>query len=383
RVTITADALGTDTTRAWVGALSRAGAAIAWHADSALHPVALALDPLADPARAVSVAIAARVNTRTLLRDGSYVLDSLAWPARDSQPRGVVVPRPVATLGAGPGANATATGTGTATAALRDSLVLRPVLVAGRASWEARFVIAALEESGWQVSRRLTIAPGAVAQQASLPALDTASYSAVVLLDSAAAPLAPAAARFAQRGGGIVVAGTAARIPTLAPLLAARTGERVRPSLFESANAPRSAATGGYWPLAPVAGAVPLERVGAAVTVAARPVGTAGRLVQVGYDESWRWRLQGGDDAPAAHRRWWSRVVAGVARAPLVPLTGVPATSPAPLAELREALGAPSPEAPDERTLRGRARPDLRVLFGAILLLLLAEWGSRRLRGER
>jgi hypothetical protein len=197
-----------------------------------------------------------------------------------------------------------------------------------------------------------------------------------------------AALRFAARGGGVVIAGTAARIPALASLLAARTGARVRPSLFEGAGAPKSAASGGFWPLAPLAGAIPLERVGGTVTVAARaaasaPEGRGGRVIQLGYDESWRWRLEGGDDAPLAHRRWWSRVVSGVAHAPLVALAGAPASSPAPLAELHEALGAPSPEGPDERTLRGRARPDPRVLFGAILLLLLAEWGSRRLRGER
>lgn len=374
---LVADSLATDTARAWLGALSRAGASIAWHADASLRPTALALDPVADPSRAVSVAVAARAGTRVVLRDGGFVVDSLAWPAGDSQPRGLVLPRPVAT----PAANG-------ASVSLRDSLLLRPVLVAGRASWEARFTIAALEESGWQVVRRLAVAPGAIAQQAASAPLDTASYSAVVLLDSAAAPVAAAAARFAARGGGLVIAGTAARIPALAPLLPARIGTRARPSLFEAAGAPKSAASGGYWPLVPVVGAVPLERVGGAVSVAARVArgateGLGGRVIQLGYDESWRWRLEGGDDAPLAHRRWWSRVVSGVARAPLVALAGAPRTTPAPLAELHEALGAPSPEGPDERTLRGRARPDLRVLFGAILLLLLAEWGSRRLRGER
>ncbi len=370
---VAADSLGSDTTRAWLGAIGRAGATIGWHIDSALAHTALVVDPVPDPARPVAVAVAARGHARTILRDGDFDADTLLWPGRDAPPRGRMMPRPVATL--------TADG---ASALLRDSLVLRPVVVAGRASWEARFVIAALEEEGWRVLRRIVVAPGAVAQQDASPPLDTANYAAVILLDSTAAPLAPAAARFAARGGGVVVAGTAARIRALAPLLAARIGSRQRAPLFEAVKAPASAASGGYWPLAPLPGAVPLERVGSAVTVAARVVGGAGgRLVQVGYDESWRWRLEGADDAPLAHRRWWSRVVAGAARAPLVALAGLPATSPAPLAELHEALGAPSPERPDERRLGGRARPDLRVLFGAILLLLLAEWGSRRLRGER
>ena len=47
------------------------------------------------------------------------------------------------------------------------------------------------------------------------------------------------------------------------------------------------------------------RRATAASSLAARRAG-AGRVVQLGYDETWRWRLAGSGDAPTAHRDYWS-----------------------------------------------------------------------------
>jgi hypothetical protein len=108
--------------------------------------------------------------------------------------------------------------------------------------------------------------------------------------------------------------------------------------------------------------------------------------VQVGYDETWRWRMLGGDDAPSAHRRWWSAVVGGAAYAPAVARTGGDLRSPdatppdpAPYAGTVAALGAPRPAAPAAATSGGTGIPWW--LFFPIAAALLAEWGSRRLRG--
>jgi hypothetical protein len=109
----------------------------------------------------------------------------------------------------------------------------------------------------------------------------------------------------------------------------------------------------------------------------------AGRVVQTGYDETWRWRMSGGEEAVAAHREWWSRLVAAVAYAPLVPRASAPsALDETPLASLIDALG---PAAPLDSRLVPRTN-DARItwtLFALVVASLLAEWTSRRLRGAR
>jgi hypothetical protein len=121
---------------------------------------------------------------------------------------------------------------------------------------------------------------------------------------------------------------------------------------------------------------------GARVVAAARREG-GGRVMQVAYDETWRWRMQGGDAAMAAHRAWWSRMVASVAAAP-APVAapafgGASANEGAPLAQLVDALGTAS-AAPVTNASTGGVRGWLLVV---ILLLLLGEWGMRRTRGAR
>jgi hypothetical protein len=122
--------------------------------------------------------------------------------------------------------------------------------------------------------------------------------------------------------------------------------------------------------------AVALERRTDGVAVAARRVG-AGRVMAVGFDETWRWRMAGASGSDEAHREWWSRVVGAVAYAPVV--TRADSSGSAPLARLMEAMGPP-------RTTslpRTRGGVDPRILLALMLLLLVAEWGSRRLRGAR
>jgi len=109
----------------------------------------------------------------------------------------------------------------------------------------------------------------------------------------------------------------------------------------------------------------------------------AGRVMQLGYDETWRWRMGGGDESAAAHRAWWSRLVAAVAYAPLVPrgsrLTSVDET---PLASLVDAIGPSTPMEGRTSPHRDSTRLDW-MLFILIAASLLTEWTSRRLRGAR
>jgi hypothetical protein len=126
---------------------------------------------------------------------------------------------------------------------------------------------------------------------------------------------------------------------------------------------------------------VPLESRDGRVIAAARRAG-AGRVVQLGYDETWRWRLAGTGDAPAAHRDYWSAVVSAASYRATKPIESAAARAgdAAPLASLYADLGAPS--APHAAPLHIGAGVRW-WMFALLALLLLAEWGSRRLRGAR
>jgi hypothetical protein len=135
----------------------------------------------------------------------------------------------------------------------------------------------------------------------------------------------------------------------------------------------------GFFPVASLSrGAVALERRPGGVTIAARRIG-AGRVMQVGYDDSWRWRMAGGPGSDAAHRAWWSRLVSAVAYAPTV-IGNESEASAAPLATMVSRIG---PARPLPAGAAGRPPIDARIYMTLIMILLLAEWASRRLRGLR
>jgi hypothetical protein len=255
----------------------------------------------------------------------------------------------------------------------------RAVLVLGRAGWESNFVAAALQEAGWTVRARLPAAPGVVVADAALLPVDTARYAAVVALDSTAADLAPALARFVAQGGGLVLAGETPGVGALRALAPATTSAR-RPGriLLDGDSVTRA-----DLPMRPLDAmrpdAVRLEGSGAEPVVAARRAGL-GRVLTLGYDESWRWRMLGGASGLAAHRAWWSRTVGLVA--PEGPGSNADAAhDAAPTAALVDALGLPGGTAAPRATSRGGELP--LIMLVAILLLLLAETASRRFRGAR
>lgn len=371
-------------TRAWLRALSRAGSQVTWSAAHAT-PVVIAMIPLADPAGGARILVSAPRGARVRVADQVSMLDSalVRGPARS-----MAVPP---TYGA-VSARVTLPNGDTAVVARtvpRTAPPPRAVLVIGAAGWESKFVILALEERGWSVQARVRLTPTMMVTQGATP-IDTAHVSAVVALDSTADADAGAIARFVRDGGGLVLAGRTAASPPLRALAAGGVGARVVPAaLAFTSDMPRRAL--GFWPVAPLTpNAVALEMRDGRVAAAARRL-DAGRVVQLGYDDTWRWRFADGDDAPAAHRAWWSAVVASVAYRSEAAATTRPPTAarltlddPAPFAATVAALGPPvrvgAFSATHPRQSGGGSPLRLWVL-PVILLLLLFEWGSRRWRG--
>ena len=358
--------------RDWLRALARSGTALQWSSTRPLLPSAIAAEPTPEPYGGTRVRLASAVGEPVSIGDAAGPIDSLA--------AGGNAELELATI---EGSLRARSATSTASTAARDTFTLRPVLVLGSASWESKFTIAALEERGWRVASRLRVAPGVEITQAPLGAIDTSRYAAVVVIDSVGASLAGGVARYARSGGGVVLAANTARFAALSPIAAGSVGARLAGVAGGVATStPRNGL--GASPLAAVrADAVPLEKRNAAVIVAARRV-DAGRVVQSGYDETWRWRMAGGDGAVAAHREWWSRLVSSVAYAPLVrrASAGDVAIDETPLSSLVDAIG---PATTAERA-PGAAPDSSRVtqlLFALALGALLLEWASRRLRGSR
>jgi hypothetical protein len=355
--------------REWLRALAHAGVHVTWSGDS-LPATAIEVAARSDPAGGVRAYVSAPAGTRATLSDAVGLID---------------------TLGIAPGANALSLPMSAgaldllvreqhARARAPDSLVPRQIVVLGRAGWEGKFAMAALEERGWKVSSRLRVGPSVFVLQGAPLALDTAHTAAVVALDSSAAQYANAIAAFERSGGGVVLAGDAPFAPALRALAPGRAASRVAAaSLSFASSAPRRAL--GFFPIVALASdAVPLESRDGHVIAAARRVG-AGRVVQLGYDETWRWRLAGTGDAPTAHRDYWSSVISAAAYRATVPITSeAHDADDAPLASLYADLGAPT--APNAATVHVAA--GLRWwMFAVLALLLLVEWTSRRLRGAR
>ncbi len=257
-----------------------------------------------------------------------------------------------------------------------DQEARRAVLVLGRADWETKFVMRALNEAGWMVRARIPAAPNVDVRDAGILPLDTARYDVVVALDSSAADMASAIVRFVAEGGGLVAAGDALEIGQLGRLAPARAGER-RPGrilLADDSVTPRDL------PVRPLtlarSDAVTLQREQQGVTLVARRAGL-GRVLAIGYDESWRWRMLGGVSGPAAHREWWSSEVGAVA--PAREASMLSTGDAAPLAALMAALGQPSPA---EVTRSQPTRDSLPIVLLIIAsACLLAEIASRRFRG--
>lgn len=353
-------------------ALSHAGTQVTWSSTS-LQPLAMTSARLREPGGAVRITVAAVAPVE--IGDELAIIDSVL-PAKNGST--VIAAEPSGTLRATEGKTSATVKSGAAP-------LLHPVLVLGRVSFEAKFIMAALEERGWIVDARLIVAPGATVTQGKPAALDTSHFSAVIALDTSLGAAGPLLAHYVNSGGGLILVGDAASAAAVRALAPAHVGARTQGT---TRDVQTKAPLDGL-PLQPLetlrADAVRLGARAGKVTLAARREG-AGRVLQVGFNETWRWRMQGGDDAVATHRLWWSRLVASVAYAAATSnAVGAAVTSDgssaegAPLARIYDAFGPAS--APSVVLTSSRGLPAW--LLPLICMLLLAEWASRRLRGVR
>lgn len=352
----------------WLSALKHSGHAVTWSGSP--PPVALTAEATADPRGSVRVSVAAPSDDRVSLRDDASVIDSVHVSNLGGS---VTVPLLVGDVRANVRSQI-------AIASPPDSVPLKTIVVIGGAGWEGRFVVAALEERGWPVVARFAVAPNVdVTQGAGSLVLDTARVAAVVAIDTVVQRFGGAIARFVRSGGGLVLAGQSSSAPAAAPLAPGATGTRFRPAVL-----PRDTldlGSTGFFPVTSLKpDAIPLERRTGGIAIAARRVG-AGRVIQVGYDDSWRWRMAGAAGSENAHREWWSNIVSAVAYVPERTRSAAAVSlSSAPLALLVDRVGPARATAPAGI---GRAAIDRRLILAFIMILLIAEWASRRLRGMR
>lgn len=351
-----------------LAALSRAGVAVSWA--GTLAPVAAMAEPIREPDAAWRVSVVSEGGA--VLADGLGTIDSLAAGGGVVRLAGVR-----GALGARDGAT-------TAVVTPPPALELRRVLVLGRAGWESKFAIAALEEAGWEVDARLRITDTLFTTQGRATMPEAARHAAVVVLDTAVGRSAGAIGRFVRAGGGLVMAGEGAGAPSLRAIAPARVARNVAPESrsFEGVEPRHALPLHVLGSLA--ADAATLESQDAAPAIVARRVGS-GRVVQAGFAETWRWRMQAEGRSVEGHRAYWSSLVGAAAWAEHgdeeTGTTDDPMYAmPSPLAEVVQAIGPPTSASSTDADPAGA--PRLPAWLGPLALaLLVAEWASRRLRG--
>ncbi|MES2176983.1 MAG: hypothetical protein V4550_03885 [Gemmatimonadota bacterium] len=359
------DATPTRADRDLLVALRRAGIPVSWSGSQ--PPLAMQLVREREPAAGAILRIAGDGAAAVAIVDSAGPLDSVVAQRGATLAMGTLV-----------GAVRAKSGDFYSRTRVPDAATRRPVLVLGRAGWETKFVMTALTESGWNVRSRIPTAPNVFVHDDGLLPLDTARYDAVIALDSTAADMTEAIARFVQQGGGLVL--TTNSVDALKSLAPGNAGDR-RPGRILLAE---DTVTSRDLPIRPVASlrtdAIALERQSAGVALAARRAGL-GRVLAVGYDESWRWRMLGGSSGLAAHRAWWSRAVGSVVAERLEDARPA-GDEAAPRAALFSALGPPRASGPIEAPSPVRIGLSIFLLL-TITIALLAETASRRFRGAK
>jgi hypothetical protein len=369
RIHVQLDSVPSKIERAWLSALAGAGSSVTWSGD--LASVMIDAQPVPSPTSGTKVLIAARNGSAVVLSDAIGVIDTVR-----AQGAGTAL-----TLGSAADHLTARVKGSVASTVARDSVVLHKILVIGDAGWESKFVVAALEEEGWKVDAIIRVAPGVDVMEGSAAAIDTSRYSAVVALDAAASPFANRIIEFARTGGGVVLSPQAASLDAFAPVRAGAVGRATSEARAILPGGPVSLATLALAPIRSLQNdAVALERRGGAVAIAARRIG-AGRVLQFDYENTWRWRMSGGERAVRDHRLWLAGLVSTAAYAPPVARAAASiSTDEAPMIELVAAVG---PNAPVGSTTTQFGKPSNWIvwLFALLAFGLLGEVASRRLRG--
>ena len=355
--------------RAWLGALAGAGSSVTWAGD--LAPVMIDAQPIASPAGGTKVIVAAPSGSSVVMSDDVGVLDTV-----HVQNGGAAL-----TLNS-VADHVTARAKGSvALTSPRDSIVLNKILVIGDAGWESKFVVAALEEEGWKVDAFIRVAPGVDVTQGSAAVIDTSRYSAVVALDDAAALYASRIIEFVRTGGGVVLEPQAAFLDAMSPLRAGAVGRASSDVRAVQAGGSVTLATLALAPITSLkSDAVPVEKRAGAVAIAARRIG-AGRALQLGYEDTWRWRMGGGEGAIREHCLWWTGLVSSVSSARRAPReTAAASTDEAPMIGFVAAMG-PSTSSRAVSNLPRKPSDWMTLLFVLLAAGLTSEVASRRLRG--
>jgi hypothetical protein len=355
--------------RDWIRALSHAGTRFVWRGN--LPPAAVAVQPVAAPRGGFTVLAAAPNANRISIEDELGVIEGANAAAGGAK---FVLPMASGNIIAKVGGT-------TARAPIPDSVRIGRVLVIGGANWETKFVTAALEEDGWKVDTDMRVAPGVTVSQGAFAQIDTARYSAVIALDGSAAARASDIVRYAASGGGVILAGATASLDAFAEIRAGGVGRMESPSATEAEPGAATIASLAVYPVAALRSDAVRLASGNGIVAAAARRHVAGRVLQAGYVDTWRWRMSGGNNSPAEHREWWTRGVASVAYAPTVRQSAV-GSDDAPYARLVAALGPPSQQS-GSSLASAAGSISLWLLFAILSLSLLGEWASRRLRGLR
>jgi hypothetical protein len=362
------DSVPTPLERAWLGALAGAGTSVTWSGD--LAPIMVDAQPLASPTGGTRVLVAAPSGSSLVIGDDVGVIDTVR-----SQNVGAAL-----ALASAPDRITIRAKASVASTSSLDSVSLRKVLVIGDAGWESKFVTAALEEEGWKVDAFIRLAPGVDVTQGSAAVIDTSRYSAVVALDGTVAPYANRIIELARTGGGVVLAPGAAALDAMAPLRAGSAGRAESDARAMQASGSVTLSTLALAPITSLrSDAVSLEKRAGATAIAVRRIG-AGRVLQIGYEDTWRWRMGGGDGAVPDHRRWWTGLVSSAAYASRIPrATTATAADEAPVVGLVAAIGSARTSAVS--SLSAQPLDWMIWLFALLALALIGEITSRRLRG--
>ncbi|MBV6521033.1 MAG: hypothetical protein MNPFHGCM_01156 [Gemmatimonadaceae bacterium] len=354
--------------RDWLRALSRAETTVRWRPSRSLATLAVQAERSVEPGGGLAITMLAPRAMPIVVGDDDGIIDSLRTGDGALSIAATVT-----------GALHVRTDDVAADVPRRDSLPIRSVVIIGQATWETKFIAAALEESGWPVVVSMRVAPGVVVGPGATIPLDTTHVSAVVVLDSVATRAADVA-RYVRSGGGAILAMGAVLSPAIASLAGVSPAQRLRGELGAlTSSDPVNGLAATTFTIRDSRSSV-LDRRGSAPIVVARRSG-AGRVLALGVEDTWRWRMAGASGSVEAHRRWWSRTVASVAYAPLTIATEDGGLDAAPTAAMYAALGAPASFVTSPSAL-----PKIVVdwlLVAVILIGLMGEWASRRLRGAR
>ena len=370
RISVQLDSVPSPRQRDWLSALRAAGSKVSW--DGNIPAIGIEIQPIASPSGGYNAMLGAPPKSSVILGDEIGTIDTVLAGSGGAR---ITVPSASGVV------TATVSGS-TARSTLPGPLRIRRILVIGSAGWESKFVIAALEEDGWKVDALAHVAPGVNVTQGSVSPIDTSRYAAVVALDRTASAYSSEIVRYAASGGGVVIAASAGGLESLASIRAGSIGRVQTASAIASEPGSVTLQSLSVLPVAALkSDAIPLDKRGGNVAVAARRF-AGGRIVQLEYLDTWRWRMSGGETSVADHRKWWTNAVAGVAYAPFLSNALTNTVDAAPVARLVESLGPSS--AATKATLGSAARSvSLWWLFAILSLSLLAEWISRRTRGMR